>query len=80
MINSHDIVTVNNSHDIVTAVNSHDIVTGITTLPVIATHIIFKLLADLKCMDFPLAEEPNFGTWRIDVNFKVQQLIILYRV
>ncbi|XP_064400639.1 C3 and PZP-like alpha-2-macroglobulin domain-containing protein 8 [Halichondria panicea] len=28
---------------------------------------------DLKCLDFPLAEELNFGAWRIDVNFKVPQ-------
>ncbi len=26
--------------------------------------------SDLKCLDFPLAEELNYGTWRIDVNFK----------
>ena len=21
---------------------------------------------DLKCLEFPLSEEPNFGTWRIE--------------
>ena len=32
-----------------------------------------SMRADLKCLDFPLAEELNFGTWRIDVNFKVSE-------
>lgn len=33
--------------------------------------LVFVIPAEFACLDFPLSEEPNFGTWRIQANLKV---------
>ena len=32
--------------------------------------------SDLLCLEFPLSDEPNFGTWRVDVNVLVSAIIL----